>query len=211
MDFSNLKRNGIIKTCCFNLTFLSLLIMNGTRKTMQALVERVQKGDKNAFGEIYDLLLDKIYRFIFFRVGNKEDAEDLTENVFVKIWKNISSYENKGLPFEAWAFRIARNTVIDFYRTKKQKITLTDNIKETVADEKETHEELLHNQMLKEVIFSKMKSLPDSYREIIILKFIEEKDNKEISEILEKPEDQVRVLQSRALKALKTLIYEKQN
>ena len=185
--------------------------MNGTRKTMQALVERVQKGDKNAFGEIYDLLLDKIYRFIFFRVGSKEDAEDLTENVFVKIWKNISSYENKGLPFEAWAFRIARNTVIDFYRTKKQKITLTDNIKETVADEKETHEELLHNQMLKEVIFSKMKSLPDSYREIIILKFIEEKDNKEISEILEKPEDQVRVLQSRALKALKTLIYEKQN
>lgn len=175
---------------------------------MHALVEKVQKGDKNAFGEIYDLLLDKIYRFIYFRVGSKEDAEDLTENVFVKIWKNISTYENKGLPFEAWVFRIARNTVIDFYRTKKQKITLTDNISETIADIRESHEELLHNKMLKEAIFNKMQSLPDSYREIIVLKFIEEKDNKEISEILEKPIDQIRVLQSRALKALKILIYE---
>ncbi len=185
--------------------------MNGNSKEMQALVEKVQKGDKNAFGEIYDLLLDRVYRFIYFRVGNKEDAEDLTETVFIKIWKSISSYENKGLPFEAWVFRIARNIVIDHYRTKKQKVSLNETLIDTLPDNKDSHEDVLHSQMLKEVIFDKLKHLQDNYREIIILKFIEEKDNKEISDILEKPIDQVRVLQSRALKALKILIYEHKN
>jgi RNA polymerase sigma-70 factor (ECF subfamily) len=182
--------------------------MNGFTQKMQALVEKVQQGDKNAFGEIYDLLLDRVYRFIYFRTGNKEDAEDLTETVFIKIWKSIPSYENKGLPFEAWVFRITRNIVIDHYRTKKPKVTLNENLKDTLPDNKETPEDLLHNKMLKETIFTKIKLLPEAYKEIIILKFIEDKDNKEISDILEKPIDQVRVLQSRALKALKKLIYE---
>ena len=183
--------------------------MNGFTKKMQALVEKVQHGDVNAFGEIYELLLDRVYRFIYFRTGHKEDAEDLTEHVFIKIWKSIPSYENKGLPFEAWVFRIARNIVIDHYRTKKQNVTLNENLKDTLPDNKETPEDLLHSKMLKEVIFNKIKLLPETYQEIIILKFIEDKDNKEISDILEKPIDQVRVLQSRALKALKILIYEK--
>jgi RNA polymerase sigma-70 factor (ECF subfamily) len=182
--------------------------MNGFTRQMQALVEKVQQGDANAFGEIYDLLLERVYRFIYFRTGNKEDAEDLTETVFIKIWKSIPSYENKGLPFEAWVFRIARNIVIDHYRTKKPKVTLNENLKDTLPDNKETPEELLHSKMLKETIFNKIRLLPEAYKEIIILKFIEDKDNKEISDILEKPIDQVRVLQSRALKALKKLIYE---
>lgn len=181
------------------------------KEEMEALVKKVQEGDKDAFGKIYDLLLERVYRFVYFRVGSKEDAEDLTEIIFVKIWKNISSYKQKGISFEAWVFRIARNTVIDHYRTKKQKITLNEDIKETVQDESPTPEDILHDKMLKEVIFAKMKELPDSYREIIILKFIEEKDNKEISDILEKPIDHIRVLQSRALKALKTIIYENRN
>jgi len=182
--------------------------MNGFTQKMQALVEKVQKGDKNAFGEIYELLLDRVYRFIYFRTGNKEDAEDLTETVFIKIWKSIPSYKNKGLPFEAWVFRIARNIVIDHYRTKKPKITLDENLKDSLPDNKETPEDLLHNEMLKKIILNKMRLLPEAYKEIIILKFIEDKENSEISDILEKPIDQVRVLQSRALKALKALIYE---
>ena len=185
--------------------------MNVFSKKMQALVEKVQKGDVQAFGEIYDLLVDKVYRFIYFRTGIKEDAEDLTENTFVKIWKSVASYKNEGVPFEAWVFRIARNVVIDHYRTKKQKISLNEELRETLPDDKELPEDLLHTKMLKEVIFEKMKLLPDSYREIIVLKFIEEKRNDEISEILEKPVDHVRVLQSRALAALKKIIYEKRN
>lgn len=185
--------------------------MDRNSEKMQALVEKVQKGDVNAFGEIYDLLLDKVYRFIFFKTGDKEDAEDLTELVFVKVWKSISSYKSKGTPFEAWVFRIARNTVIDHYRTKKPKITLNEEIRETVPEDKESPEDLLHSQMLKELIFEKIKLLPQNYREIIELKFIEDKENEEISIILEKSVDHVRVLQSRALKALKKIIYEKRN
>ncbi len=185
--------------------------MNGNTKKMQALVKKVQKGDAKAFGEIYDLLLDKIYRFIYFKTGNKEDAEDLTETVFIKIWESMPSYKDKGLPFEAFAFRIARNTVIDYYRTKKIKISLNEEIKETVPDSEDSPENIVESKMLKEIIFEKLKQLPESYREIIILKFIEEKDNIEISQILEKPVDHIRVLQSRALKALKKIIYEKRN
>lgn len=198
-----------INLYCFVSVTSSLINMNGSDKKMQALVEKVQKGDSNAFGEIYDLLLDKIYRFVFFKVSDKQEAEDLTEQVFLKAWKNIMSYKNTGAKFETWLFRIARNTVIDYYRTKKQKITINDEIMQTIPDGKKSPEEVLDNKLLTENIIDKIKLLSENYREIISLKFIEEKENQEISEILGKSEENVRVLQSRALKALKALVYEK--
>lgn len=173
---------------------------------LKQLVIQAQNGDTEAFGKIYDFLLDRVYRFIYFRLSSKEEAEDLTENIFLKIWDNLESYRSEqSIPFEAWVFRIARNAVIDYYRTKKQQVSI-ETAYEVEDSNNPTVEEIVEANLTKEKVLEALKKLPDSYKEIITLKFIEGLENDEISQILEKPVDQVRVLQSRALKALRKVL-----
>lgn len=170
---------------------------------LQKLVAGARRGDKEAVGKLYDTFLDAVYRFVFFRVGAREDAEDITEAVFVSVFEHIRDYKDKGLPFEAWIYRIARNKIIDHYRSHKQKVSLDE------AVEKPSEESVEHNVVTKltnEYVMKFLKSLPESYQEIIILKYIEEKTNDEISELLDKPLAHVRVLQSRALQKLRSIV-----
>ncbi|MCB0180374.1 MAG: sigma-70 family RNA polymerase sigma factor, partial [Anaerolineae bacterium] len=88
------------------------------------LIRQATSGDANAFAGLYDAYVDEVYRFILHRVGNKQTAEDLTSQVFLKAWDNLGRYTMRGLPFGAWLFRIARNTVIDHYRTYKDALPL---------------------------------------------------------------------------------------
>lgn len=169
------------------------------------LVEEAQQGNIKAFGKLYDLFVDRVYRFIFFRIGKKEDAEDLTEEIFLKTFKNIATYKQKtDIPFEAWLFRIVRNRIIDYYRTRKESASIEQA--ESVFDTKPGPEEqTVQNIQVQEVLAALVK-LPQQYQDIIILKFIEEKSNEEISFILGKSVAHIRVIQSRALKALRQKI-----
>ena len=171
---------------------------------IHTLVTHARAGDTEAFGKLYDIFLDTIYRFVYFRVSTTADAEDITEQVFVSIFEHIGSYEERNLPFEAWLFRIARNKVIDYYRTKKTKVPL-----EAIAerpDSKPQPDEIAEIQLTKEAVMKALTKLPDPYREIIILKFIEEKENDEITIIMEIESGYVRVLQQRALSRLRALL-----
>lgn len=178
-----------------------------TSVNLSELVAKAQHGDAEAFGRIYDLLLDRVYRFIYFRVNNKEDAEDLIETVFMKMWEGLKGYKDTGVPFEAWVFRIARNSVTDYYRTKKANLS-TDEVLE-VEDQSDSVEDIVEANLTKEKVLEALKKLPDTYKEIITMKFIEELENDEISQILDKPVDQIRVLQSRALKSLRKVLNER--
>ena len=89
------------------------------------LVELAKAGDARAFGKLYDASVDRVYRFLFFRVNDVQTAEDLTSLVFLKAWENLHRYEPRG-PFLAWLYSIARNTVIDHYRTHKQTVSLDE-------------------------------------------------------------------------------------
>lgn len=171
---------------------------------LKELVERAKAGDAEAFGNIYELLVDRVYRFIFLRTNNKEDAEDLTEQVFIKCWENLKKYQEKGIIFEAYVFKVARNQIIDYYRTKKKHSNIDEALE--ISDKGLSPEEQTEKNLAKELVLNALNSLPGSYKEIIILKFIEEKDNTEIGQILNKPTDQIRVLQSRALKALRKIL-----
>lgn len=168
------------------------------------LIRRAKTRDKDALGELYDAYLSRIYRFVYFRVGNREDAEDLTEQVFVKIFEHIETYEERGLPFEAWIFRIARNQITDFYRAHKEKIPL-EEAKEVVdphpMPEEETEQKLEYDR-----VRAAMKKLPMHYEEIILLKFIEEKSTEEMSLILGKSAPHVRVLAGRAIAKLREIL-----
>ncbi len=171
---------------------------------LKELVKRVQEGDVEAFGKIYDLLLDRVYRFFYFRVSSKEDAEDLAEGIFMKIWENLKKYNDVGVPFEAWVFRIARNQMTDYYRTRKTNVSIDEALE--IKDDNPSVEDIVETNLTKEKVLEALKKLPDTYREIITLKFIEKLENKEICQILDKPVDQIRVLQSRALKALRKVL-----
>lgn len=172
------------------------------------ILHDARNGDREAFGKLYDTFLDAVYRFVYFRVGTREEAEDITETAFVSVFEHIVEYKEQGLPFEAWLFRIVRNKVIDHYRSRKPHASL-----EEAAEAPDRNQDVQHSvevALTKEYIMVCVRRLPDTYQEIIILKYIEEKTNEEISELLEKPLSHVRVLQSRALQKLRTLVaYEK--
>ena len=178
---------------------------DNTRINIQTIVEQAKTADADAFGKLYDIFLDTIYRFVSFRVSTREDTEDLTEQIFLHAFTHIRGYEERGIPFEAWLYRIARNKIIDHYRTKH--ITIPIHDREDLVDERKSPEEITEQSMDFELVRSKMRLLPETYREIISLKYIEDKENTEISEILGKPVDQIRVLQGRAIQKLKQLLH----
>lgn len=171
---------------------------------LEELIIKAKKGNSEAFAKIYDLFSDRVYRFAYFRVGSREEAEDITAAIFLKLWKNLKTYQiQKGIPFEAWIFKMTRNKIIDFYRTRKQRISL-ENIPE-IGETDGQFEELEINLSMEKVAAGIMK-LPPTYQEIITLKYVEDLENEEIEKILNKPIPQIRVLQSRAIKALRKVL-----
>ncbi len=182
------------------------MLKNKKDETIKDFVSRSQRGDKEAFGELYDIYLKPIFRYVYFKVGNREDAEDLTEQVFLKAWQYIDKYNSKKSFFSSWLYIIAKNQVIDHYRQNKKNIELEDWLKEThIQPEGQAKVE---QELLQKKIFKKIKKLPEKQQEIIILKFFENLSNKEIAKIVNKPEGAIRILQYRALKKLKLIINE---
>ena len=134
------------------------------------LVERAQKGDVDAFSEVYDFFLESVYRFMFFRVSVEQEAEDLTSEVFLKAWRALKKYQHKqGMPFSAWLFRIAHNELVDFFRTKKQidELSEEDPLPDLSMDSVRDIENVLERKRLQ----SALKKLPKAQSDVIILKF----------------------------------------
>jgi RNA polymerase sigma-70 factor (ECF subfamily) len=168
------------------------------------LVQQVKLGDREAFGKLYQLYLDKIYRFIYFRVDQqKELAEDIAADVFVKAWSKIETFkkQTKG-SFQAWLYMIARNTVIDTYREAKKSVRL----EEYIPDEKANHEEKILFALEIDEAKNAIKKLTQEQQDVLILKFVNDVSNKEIATILGKREDAIRALQYRALKELREIL-----
>lgn len=171
----------------------------------QELIYKAQKGDEGAFGELYDAYFPRIYRFIFLKVSRKEDAEDLSHQVFLSAWKNVRGYTMKGLPFGSWLYKIAQNAVIDFYRTKKTHSDIED-----VGEEKlgvsSGADENMDTALEMERVRRALRLLKEDEQTILIMKFVDELGNKEISEATGKTEGGIRVIQHRALKNLKKIL-----
>ena len=174
------------------------------------LLLRIRKKDPQAFSQIYDLYVTPIYRFIYFKVSTRQDAEDLTSEAFLKVWQYITNTDEKIENIRALIYRIARNLVIDFYRAKsKRDLTQDLEILETIPDVRQ--QSLLSDIDVKiemknvEVVLRKMK---DDYREVIILRYIEEFSISDIANVLNRSKGSVRVLVHRALKVARELLNE---
>ena len=173
----------------------------------RSLVDRAVAGDTNAFGELYARNLDAIYRYIYYRTGHQQDAEDLAEHVFIKAWEALPGYRDYGHPFKSWLYRIAHNVVIDHHRRQR---TQDESIQTAFAE--------LHEQepatALGEVIRSEdmahlaqaIASLSSEQQQVIILRFVEGLSHAEIAHILGKNEGNCRMIQHRALVVLNGLL-----
>lgn len=173
---------------------------------VESLVKRCQKGDCEAFAKIYDEYVNQIYKYIYYKV-KREDVEDLTETLFLKAWENIRKYrKRKNTNFRSWLYRIAHNLVVDHYRLTREHISLDPRMssKSRESNPKDIAQDMLNNDNLRQAI-SRLKK---NYQRIIILKFINELSNSEISKVLRKSEGSIRILQFRALKALRQVLEE---
>jgi len=177
--------------------------MEDSQQLLAPLLAKAKQGEEAAFGEIYNLYFQKIYRFIYYRVGNKEIAEDLAEEVFLKAFTKISSVK-EDVAFAGWLYQIARNQVIDYYRQKKLTISL-DEIENTLEYESNVVD-VINLEQQQKILLRFLKELTTEQQVVLKLKFFEDLNNGEIAEIMAKSEGAIRVIQHRAISKLQELI-----
>ncbi len=167
------------------------------------ILTKIKAGDQNAFAELYDFYVDKIYRFIYFKVPTTNDAEDLTSEVFLRVWQYIrDNIEIDNL--KAFLYRVSRNAVIDFYRKNNKKETMSlDSVEVIDTMRTENLIEKIDNSIKIEKIYQKLDKLKEEYREVILFRFVDEYSIKEIAEIMGKSKGAIRVLLHRALEKIR--------
>lgn len=169
---------------------------------VQGLVERARAGDRGAFGELYERFVTKIYNYLYYHVnGRAQLAEDLTEEVFVKVLEKLSRYQERGLPFSAWVFRIAHNHLVDHVRSQpKQGLVSIDDCRDLPehGSERTLDLALTHTELV--VAISR---LTEDQRRVVVLRFLQGMSTAETARLLSKTEDAVKKLQARGLQVLK--------
>jgi RNA polymerase sigma-70 factor, ECF subfamily len=164
-----------------------------------AVLDQAVNGDSEAFGVLYERYVTRIYNYIFYRIGSSYDAEDLTERVFMRALRHIGSYNNRGLPFSAWLYRIAHNLVANWYRdnSRRKEIPLDDGIL-TTHQSSFPEQEILHNEERERLLYV-IRRLPPDRQQLVILKFVDHMSNSEIGQIMGRTEGAVKSLYHRTL------------
>ncbi len=171
-----------------------------TEDGARMLVRRATAGDREAFGELYDRYVERIFRYVYHKVGSRTDAEDLTAQVFMKAWEAIGHYEWTGRPFEAWLYRIAHNAIVDHYRKRRDIVSLDDVI--VGADPSDHVDEVDRRQLTVQALQRALPLLTDDQQEVIILRFLEAYSVQETAHIMKRQPGAIRALQHRALARL---------
>ncbi len=168
------------------------------------IVPRAIKGDGTAFAQLYEEHLDRIYRYVYLKVGNRTEAEDLTQEVFVKALEAITTYKWRNLPFTSWLFRIAHNLVVDYFRKqgKVEKIPLDDDI---VLPSKSNPALTAELALEIEALAKDIENLSPAQREVILLRFSAELSTAEVASLLAKSAGTVKALQHNAIVALRKM------
>ena len=166
---------------------------------VRARVGRAQEGDAQAFGQLYDRFQPEIVRYLTYRVGNPDTAEDLAQQVVLKAWQAIPRYEDRGVPFKAWLYRMAHNQMVDHHRTRP---VTTDLAGIEIPEEPEAEQRVLVQEVHAH-LRAALERLSEDHRQVLVLRFLLEKSAREVGEIMERKEVTVRGLQMRALQALR--------
>lgn len=191
----------------------------------RSLVDRARRGDQEALGLLYDAYLPRLYRYCLNRVGNETDAEDLAEEIFLKVLSAIGGFQwqpaaradgpdarvdgrgdqDERIPFGAWLFRIAHNHVVSFHRRAATRGPVSE-LSETLRDHQRGPEELTETKITVEEVFVAVRELPEAQREVILLRFASGLSVAETAKALGKNETNVKVLQHKGVQRLKRML-----
>lgn len=177
----------------------------------RALVARASQGDAEAVGLLYDSYVTPVYRYCLGRVRHAADAEDLTEEIFLKVIGAIEGFEWRVLgesersPFRAWVFRIAHNHVVSFHRRAAARGPSAE-LSETLHDDRRGPQDLAETKLAIEEVMALVRELPDAQRDVILLRFVSGLSVAETAAVLDKQQTNVKVLQHKGIQRLKRLL-----
>lgn len=177
-----------------------------TDQELENLLKKAQKGDREAFGFIFDEFSSKIYKFVFYKTGHKEVSEDILADTFVKAWVKISQI-NSSKALSGWLYQVAKNNIIDYYRVKKETVALEEV--ENILEDPYNAIDRVNLSMEQEKVIELLKDLPREQAQVLQYRFIDDLDNSEIAELMNKNEGAIRVIQHRAILNLKQLLDKK--
>ena len=177
----------------------------------QALARRA-KTDRDAFGKLYERHITAIYRYVYYRVGSVEDAEDLTARTFVRALKHVANYNDRGVPFTAWLYRIAHNVVANYHRDNSRHPAVPLDEMDVQGESEAAHQqEVDHDQRIdaereRERLLRAIRQLPEERQHLIVLKFVEQMQNAEIGQIMNRSEGAIKSLYHRTLLQLREIM-----
>lgn len=169
----------------------------------ESLILAAQQGDREAFAQLYELNVDKVYYYLLKRMGQPADAEDMTAEVFIRAMRALSSYQNQGVPFIAWLVRIAHNTSVNYFKkqNRRKETPLVDNI--AISDDPADKAIL---RATSAEVSNAMNNLTDLQKQVLNLRFLGEYSIAETADKMSRTETAVKFLQHSALKALKRVL-----
>lgn len=169
------------------------------------LVARIKQGDQDAFSALYDDFAERIYRYVRIKVASSEEAEDILQDVFLKVWHGCKSLEIVDLNFSAWIYKVAGNTVNDHYRkTYRRPQTVSLDPAMDIVGSDDTGKRVQQTFDAKEMK-SALSEMSEKYRQVIELRFFQDFTVEETAKIMNKTSLAVRVMQHRAMKKLETI------
>ena len=170
----------------------------------ESLVWRAQQHDQVALTQLYEENFDRIYRYVVLKIGERTEAEDITQQVFINALKSISSYKWKGTPFSAWLYRIAHNQIVDHLRRKTKRPTV--QLDESLAKGDSDPVSLAEKNLDIEQLAAATKGLTSAQQEVIALRFTGEMPIAQVAKLMGKSEGAIKALQHSAIIALRKVL-----
>lgn len=188
-----------------------IVALNSMNLEDSRLVEKFLNGNEEAFSQLVKKHLKPVYNFLYYFTRNQAELDDLTQIVFIKVWKNLQKFERKK-KFKTWIFAIAKNTAYDYFK-KKKTIPFANfldeegsNKLENISDESILPDEILNRKDIAKELEKKLAEIPEHYRIILTLHYKEDFSLSEIAEILGKPYNTIKSSHQRGLMKLKKLL-----
>lgn len=179
---------------------------NAPEMLTAASVARAQKGDSKAMGELFDQYRLSVFRYLYYRTGDTQAAEDLTSEVFLRMMRALPNYQPQSAPFEAWLYQIARNLAIDHHRKSASSSHLP--LEENLVRHSHPFGDEYDRRLTSATLAQALEQLGDLQRDIVVLRFINNMPIAQVARALHKTEDSVKAHQRRALSALRELLIQ---
>ncbi len=175
-----------------------------SKQEERELIKRAKECDSSAFARLYEHYYQDIYNYIYYRVPDASLAEDMTSEVFIKVLESIDSFTFRGFPFSSWLFRIARNLMIDYYRSHPEPVELPLEAGVLLAEEAPS--DVFERELTQQQLAQALSNLTEDQQQVVILRFVDRLSNTDVAQVLGKSEGAIKSLQYRALSSLNRVL-----